>query len=91
MRVTCNWGFREVADRIVALGLVNSVVPIKVNAYSNRIGRKFQGFVDLFNVMNAGTALSVNQAYAATGTNLWMTPTTIMDGRYIRFGLQVSF
>jgi hypothetical protein len=54
-------------------------------------GRKFQGFVDLFNVMNAGTALSVNQAYAATGTNLWMTPTTIMDGRYIRFGLQMSF
>jgi len=44
LRVTCNWGFREVADRIQALGLVNSVVPIKVNAYSNRIGRKFQGF-----------------------------------------------
>jgi hypothetical protein len=53
--------------------------------------RKFQGFVDLFNVMNAGTVLTVNQTYAAAGTNAWMTPNTITDGRYVRFGLQVSF
>jgi len=52
---------------------------------------KLQGFMDVFNVLNAGTALSVNQTYAATGTNLWMAPTTIMDGRYLRFGMQVNF
>ena len=50
--------------------------------------RKFQGFVDLFNVMNAGTVLTVNQTYAAAGTNAWMTPNTITDGRYVRFGVQ---
>ena len=52
---------------------------------------KLQGFMDVFNVLNAGTAMSVNQTYAATGTNLWMAPTTIMDGRYLRFGMQVNF
>jgi hypothetical protein len=54
-------------------------------------GRRLQGFMDVFNVFNAGTALSVNQAYAAAGTNSWMTPTTIMDGRYLRFGMQMNF
>jgi hypothetical protein len=52
---------------------------------------KIQGFMDVFNVLNDGTALSVNQTYAASGTNLWMSPTTIVDGRYIRFGMQLNF
>ena len=52
---------------------------------------KIQGFADIFNVFNAGTVLSVNQTYAAAGTNAWMTPTTIMDGRYVRFGMQLNF
>ena len=30
-------------------------------------------------------------AFAATGTNLWSTPTAIVDGRYVRFGTQWSF
>jgi hypothetical protein len=33
----------------------------------------------------------VNQTYAASGTNLWMSPATIMDGRYLRFGMQLNF
>ncbi len=42
-------------------------------------------------MLNAGTALTVNQTYAAAGTNAWMTPTDNLDGRYVRFGLQMSF
>jgi hypothetical protein len=53
--------------------------------------RRIQGFADVFNVLNAGTVLRVNETYAATGTNAWMTPTAIMDGRYVRFGIQMSF
>jgi hypothetical protein len=52
---------------------------------------KIQGFADIFNVFNAGTALTVNQTYAAAGTNAWLTPNTIMDGRYVRFGMQLNF
>jgi len=53
-----------------------------------RFGRtKLQGFADIFNAMNAGTVLRVNETYGAA----WQTPTAIMDGRYVRFGMQMSF
>jgi hypothetical protein len=52
---------------------------------------KIQGFADIFNVFNAGTVLTVNQTYAAAGVNAWMTPNTITDGRYMRFGMQLNF
>ena len=68
------------------------------NRLDLRLGRTFrfgqtkiQGFADIFNVLNAGTVLSVNQTYAAAGANGWFTPTTIMDGRYVRFGMQLNF
>jgi hypothetical protein len=54
-------------------------------------GRSIQPFAEIFNLLNAGTVTSVNQTYAATGTNLWLTPQTIMDARYIRFGVQMNF
>jgi hypothetical protein len=53
---------------------------------------KFQGFADVFNLLNAGTVLSINQTYGAVpSTNAWFAPLTIMDGRYVRFGLQLNF
>lgn len=59
-----------------------------------RIGdrTRIQGFVDLFNAFNAGTVLRVNQTYGAVpSTNAWFTPTGIMDGRFLRFGMQMNF
>jgi hypothetical protein len=59
-----------------------------------RIGdrTKLQGFVDLFNVFNTGTVMSVNSTYGAVAaTNAWFTPTRIMDGRFLRFGMQMNF
>ena len=53
--------------------------------------RRLQAYMDIFNVFNAGTVTSVNTTYAASGTNLWMTPQTIVDGRYVRFGMQLNF
>jgi hypothetical protein len=44
LRIACNWNFRTIADRIVALGLVDKIVPLKMTAYSNGTGRTFQGF-----------------------------------------------
>jgi hypothetical protein len=54
--------------------------------------RRIQGFADVFNVLNAGTVLRVNETFGANpATNAWLTPLSIMDGRYVRFGLQMSF
>jgi hypothetical protein len=55
-------------------------------------GNRIQVFADVFNLLNAGTVLRVNETYGANpATNAWRTPLTIMDGRYIRFGTQMSF
>jgi len=55
-------------------------------------GRRIQAFADVFNALNAGTVLRVNETYGAIpATNAWLTPLRIMDGRYVRFGMQMSF
>ncbi len=57
-----------------------------------RVGeRRVQGFMDAFNVFNVGTIVRVNETYAASGANGWLTPTGIMEGRFVRFGVQMSF
>ncbi len=59
-----------------------------------RIGSRtrIQGFADFFNLLNAGTVTRVNETYGANpATNAWMRPTAIMDARYVRFGMQMSF
>src|SRR5688572_5081080 len=62
-------------------------------ARSFRVDRyRIQGFADIFNVLNAGTIVRVNETYGSNPlTNQWMTPTGIMEARYLRFGLQMSF
>jgi hypothetical protein len=52
--------------------------------------RRVQAFADIFNALNAGTVLRVNETYNPAA-NAWMTPLAIMDGRYVRFGVQMSF
>ena len=48
---------------------------------------RIQGFADVFNVLNNGTVTRVNETYGAQ----WMTPTRIVEARYLRFGVQMSF
>src|SRR4051812_749355 len=87
------------ASTVVNLVEPNSVFLDYQNRLDMRVGKTFkvdrakiQGFADVFNVFNAGTALTVNQTYGAVAaTNAWLTPTSIMAGRFVRFGLQMSF
>ena len=77
----------------------NTVFLDRKNQFDMRLGRNFrfgtrriQTFADIFNVLNTGTVLRVNETYGANpATNAWLTPLTIMDGRYVRFGIQMSF
>jgi hypothetical protein len=53
---------------------------------------RVQGFADFFNILNSGTVTRVNETYSANAAaNAWMRPTAIMDARYVRFGVQMSF
>lgn len=42
--IRCVWDSRTIISRMQALGLINTTVPMKMTAYSNRFGRGFQGF-----------------------------------------------
>jgi carboxypeptidase family protein len=53
-----------------------------------RVGQmKLQGNVDLYNVLNASTVLTVNSTFGST----WLQPTQILDARLIKFSMQVDF
>jgi len=64
-RMSLQFPSRDIADRIVALGLVNKFVPIEVRAYSNRIGQQLKGFgyVKLFKKNLAPSAVVLRQNY----------------------------
>jgi hypothetical protein len=68
------------------------------NQLDARVGKSFrlgrfqaQGFVDIFNVLNAGTVTNVNETYSTAANNAWMNPTAILTGRTVRFGTQWEF
>jgi hypothetical protein len=80
----------------IAVNLIepNTVFLDYQNRVDLRLARNFrfdryriQGFADIFNLLNAGTITRVNETYGSA----WMTPTAIMEARYLRFGLQMSF
>jgi hypothetical protein len=51
---------------------------------------RVQGMFDIYNIFNANTVLALNNRYTATGTNLWLQPTSILAGRLFKFGVQID-
>jgi len=57
-----------------------------------RIARtRVQGIVDLFNAFNARPVLSLNTRYSGTTGGSWLSPTTTLVGRLIKFSAQLNF
>ena len=53
-----------------------------------RISRKrVEPELDIYNALNASPILSVNNSYGPA----WRTPTQILAGRLLKFGVRVSF
>jgi hypothetical protein len=77
----------------------NTLFNDRINQLDARVGKSFrfgrfraQGFVDIFNLMNAGTVTSVSTTYGSNpATRTWMNPLTMLTGRTIRFGTQWEF
>ncbi|HET7498250.1 MAG TPA: FlgD immunoglobulin-like domain containing protein [Candidatus Eisenbacteria bacterium] len=62
-KVSMYFSARDIQSRLVSLGLVNQDIPVQVNAYSNIVGRTFQGF-GIFHVSSsslAGSAVKLEQ------------------------------
>ena len=50
--------------------------------------RRIEPEFDIYNAFNASSILSVNNNY---GTAAWRTPTQILAGRLLKFGMRMSF
>ena len=48
---------------------------------------KLRGMFDIYNLFNASTVLSQNNAYGAS----WQTPNSILGGRLFKFGVQIDY
>ncbi len=48
---------------------------------------RVKAMIDLYNVLNGNTVLSVNNTYGAA----WQRPLTMLPGRLFKFGAQVDF
>jgi hypothetical protein len=49
------------------------------------------GILDLFNAFNARPVLAVNTRYSGSTGGAWLTPTSTLVGRLIKFSAQVNF
>ncbi len=49
--------------------------------------RKLQANIDLYNVLNKSSVVNFNSTFGAA----WLQPTQILDGRLVKFSLQVDF
>jgi hypothetical protein len=50
-------------------------------------GKRVEPEFDIYNALNASPILSVNNSYSQA----WRTPTQILAGRLLKFGLKVTF
>jgi len=50
-------------------------------------GKRFEPEFDIYNALNASPILSVNNSYGAA----WRTPTQILSGRLLKFGVKITF
>jgi len=48
---------------------------------------RIQGMLDLYNVFNNRAPQTINSAYGPA----WLTPTTLLGGRLLKFGAQIDF
>jgi hypothetical protein len=76
-----------------------AMLPPRTNQLDLRLARTFRvgqgqarlkGIVDLYNVLNASTVLTLNNTYGTTGTS-WLVPTQVLEGRLLKFGVQLNF
>jgi hypothetical protein len=51
---------------------------------------RIRGMVDVYNVLNGSPVLGWNNTYGLTGAS-WFVPTTINQGRLVKFGAQLTF
>ena len=74
----------------------HSILGERVNELDMRVGKilrfgrtRANVGVDFYNLLNAATPLSYNQAFIANGA--WLTPTSVLSARFAKISAQIDF
>ncbi len=74
----------------------HSILGDRVNELNMRVGKVLRFGrssanvgVDFYNLLNAATPLSYNQAFIAGGA--WLTPTSVLSARFMKLSMQLDF
>ena len=69
----------------------------RMNQFDIRVAKIFtvnrvrvQGSMDLYNAFNSNAVLQLNNTYGTNGAS-WLVPQAILNGRLVKFDIQVSF
>ena len=69
----------------------------RMNQFDIRVGKivkvgtvRLQGSVDVYNAFNSNAVLQLNNTYGTNGAS-WLVPQAILNGRLVKFDLQLSF
>jgi hypothetical protein len=70
----------------------------RINQVDLRLAKKFhvgrirmQGMFDVYNLTNASPVLAYNTTFATAGTNNWLNPLQVLNGRLGKVGIQMNF
>jgi hypothetical protein len=76
----------------------NTVLGDRLNQFDLRFSRIFRfagqsldANLDLFNAFNSDAVLAYTPAYSGTNGGAWLRPTTLVQGRIIKFGVRWDF
>jgi len=83
---------RREGIELTASFTANISVDLRVGSLEETIfrmsgGRRIQANMDLFNLFNVSAVLAQNNTYGSS----WLRPTTIVQGRLLKFGGQIDF
>ena len=74
----------------------HSILGDRVNELNMRVGKilrfgrsRANVGVDFYNLLNAATPLSYNQAFIPNGA--WLTPTSVLSARFAKLSMQLDF
>jgi hypothetical protein len=82
----------------VSLIAPNTVFGDRLNQFDLRFARlfkmknaRFQGMVDIYNVLNRSAVLAYNTTFSTAATSEWLHPTDVLQGRLVKIGGQLTF
>jgi hypothetical protein len=69
----------------------SSQVDVRVIKGVRFAGKRLKGIFDIYNALNARPVLSVNTRYSGATGGAWLTPTSTLVGRLLKFGVELDF